>query len=87
MTGNDNFCLSLTDFDENIKILWQKSQMEYDFCDVTLSCEDKQIKTHKLIISSFSPIFVTKEDLPSFLEVAEDLSIRCLCEKNREGEK
>ena len=28
--------------------------MANDFCDVTLACEDKQIKPHKLIISSFS---------------------------------
>ena len=27
-----------------------------DFCDMTLACQDKQIKTHKLIISSYSPI-------------------------------
>ena len=27
-----------------------------DFCDVTLACEDKQIKTHKVIISSSSPV-------------------------------
>ena len=30
--------------------------MEKAFCDVTLACEDKQIKTHRLIISSFSPV-------------------------------
>ena len=35
------------------------------------------------MISSFSPIFVTKEDLPSFLEVA----VRCLCEKTQRGRK
>ena len=29
--------------------------MANDFCDVTLACEDKQIKPHKLIIS-FSPV-------------------------------
>ena len=28
--------------------------IEIDFCDVTLACEDKQIKDHKLIISSCS---------------------------------
>ena len=30
--------------------------MENYLCDVTLVCEDKQIKPHKLIISSFSPV-------------------------------
>ena len=31
-------------------------QMEEDFCDITLACKDKQIKTHNLIISSYSPV-------------------------------
>ena len=34
----------------------KKYQTDNDFCDVTLVCEDKQIKPHKLIISSFSPV-------------------------------
>ena len=34
----------------------QKFQTDNNFCDVTLVCEDKQIKLHKLIISSFSPV-------------------------------
>ena len=32
-------------------------QVDKDFCDVILACEDKQIKTHKVVISSCSPIF------------------------------
>ena len=27
---------------------------QMDLCDVTLSCEDKQMKIHRLIISSYS---------------------------------
>ena len=30
--------------------------MEKDLCDMTLACEDKQIETHKFLISLFSPI-------------------------------
>ena len=56
MVGNDNFCLRLNEFEGNVKIYWQELQKENDFCDVTLACEDKQIKTHKLIISSSSPV-------------------------------
>jgi len=51
MSGNDNFCLHLNSFDENVKTAWRGIQMEEDFCDMTLACQDKQIKTHKLIIS------------------------------------
>ena len=31
-----------------------KIQIKTDLCDVTLSCEDKQMKIHRLIISSYS---------------------------------
>ena len=46
----------LNEFKGNINAQWQKVQIITDLCDVTLSCEDKQIKIHILIISSFSPI-------------------------------
>merc|ERR1740139_1532587 len=86
-----------------------------------LACEDKQIKTHTIVISSCSPVLksilkmnknphpmiylrgvkyndlqnlltfmyqgkvnVAEEDLPDFLEVAEDLLIRGLSEGNKE---
>ena len=57
MTGSDNYnCLCLNEFEGNVKICWQALQEEKDFCDVTLACEDKQIQTHRLLISSFSPV-------------------------------
>jgi len=56
MAGNDNFCLRLNSFDKSVQTAWQEMQMEEDFCDITLACQDKQIKTHKLIISSYSPV-------------------------------
>ena len=34
----------LYEFEENIKALWHKVQIKTDLCDVTLSCEDKQIR-------------------------------------------
>ena len=122
MDTEENFCLRLNSFDENVKTAWKEMQMEEDFCDMTLACQDKQIKTHKLIISSYSPVLrtilkstqnphpfihlrsveyknlqnlltfmyqghvdVAEEDLPSFLEVAEDLNIRGLSERNMEA--
>ena len=29
---------------------WQQLQYENDFCDVTLVCDDKRIKAHKLVV-------------------------------------
>ena len=52
------------EFERNIKAQWNKVQIKTDLYDVTLSCEDKQMKTHRIIISSYSPVddlSVTKE--------------------------
>ena len=38
-----------------VKTCWKQLQSESDFCDVTLVCDDGHIKTHKFIISSYSP--------------------------------
>ena len=121
MSESDVFCLCMDQFTINAGKSWQELQIETDFCDVTLACEDKQIKAHKVIISAFSSVLrnilklnqnphpliylrrvkykdlqnllsfvyqgevnVAKEDLPSFLEVAEDFNIRGLSEGNKQ---
>ena len=53
---NDNLCLRSNCFDHPIRTFWQHFQDEHNFCDVTLACEDKQIKAHRMVISSFSPV-------------------------------
>ena len=124
MAVNVNYCLRLNEFEDSVKIYWQELQMENYFCDVTLACENKQIKTHKLVISSLSPVLanilksnqtphpviylrkvkyrylqnllnfmyqgeenVAEEDLNNFLEIAEDLNLRGLCERNLDSYK
>ena len=57
MAGDENFCLRSNEFQNSIKTFWKELELEQDFCDVTLACEDKQIKTHKVVISSCSPVF------------------------------
>ena len=39
-------------------ILMRLGQILYEcnFCDVTLVCDDEQIKTHKFVLSSCSPV-------------------------------
>ena len=46
MAQGDNFCLRFNSFDNSVRTFWQGFQVETDFCDITLACEDKQIKTH-----------------------------------------
>ena len=55
MIRDGNYCLHRNKFEGNVKIYLQNFQTDHELCDVTLVCEDKQIKPHKLIISSFSP--------------------------------
>ena len=47
--------------------------MESYLCDVTLVCEDKQIKTHKVIISLWMKTFST--DNKSALKVSSNFVI------------
>ena len=56
MVDGKNFSLCLNEFQNNVATSWKDMQTEKDFYDVTLACEDKQIKSHKLILSSFSPV-------------------------------
>ena len=56
MGDGDTFSLSMDGFKENIKTSWQELQDDRYFCDVILACEEKIIQTHKVVISSCSPI-------------------------------
>ena len=56
MAKSYTLCLQMEQFERNIGISWQELQVETDFCDLTLACEDKQIKTHKVIVSACSPV-------------------------------
>ena len=56
MAPNETFCLRLNEFEDIRKSCWQELQKENDLCDITLGCEDRPIKTHKFVISAFSPV-------------------------------
>jgi len=47
------------DFEGTIKAEFKELRDNDDFFDVTLACEQHQIKAHKVILSSFSPFFKT----------------------------
>ena len=69
MSEIDIFCLRLDGFERNIKTYWQELQVETDLCDVMLAYEDKQINTHKVILSDF--ILVLGEQLYSPLSLGQ----------------
>jgi len=56
MAGKDKFSLRFSGFERSVKTSWQNFQIEEHLYDMTLACEDKQIKAHRLIVSSFSPV-------------------------------
>ena len=56
MSANETFCLRFNEFEGVVKSCWQELQQENDLCDLILACEDRQIKTHKFVISAFSPV-------------------------------
>ena len=57
MGANEKFCLRWNDFESNISLAFQNIRDEKDFFDITLSCGQKQIQAHKLILSACSPFF------------------------------
>ena len=55
MASNVLFVLLFVCCIGGVKASWKQLLSESDFCDVTLVCDDGHIKTHKFIISSYSP--------------------------------
>ena len=56
MAPIETLCLRLHEFQDVIKSSWKELQRENDLYDITLACDDRQIKTHKFVISAFSPV-------------------------------
>ena len=56
MASNETFCLHVNEFEGVIKSSWQDLRKENNLCDITLACEERQIKTHKFVISVFSRV-------------------------------
>merc|ERR1719186_331674 len=52
----NNYCLSFKQFESSIASSWQELQEYNEFYDVSLACEDQLILSHKIVISSRSPV-------------------------------
>ena len=55
--SSEKFCLKWNDFESNISWSFKELRDDQEFFDVTLACDDEQIKAHKVIISACSPFF------------------------------
>lgn len=57
MADDQQFCLRWNNFQTNFTSQFKALRVEEDFVDVTLACEGKRIKAHKLVLSACSPYF------------------------------
>ena len=50
-------CLQWNDFERNISQAFKQLREDEDFFDVTIACDDEEVKAHKVILSACSPFF------------------------------
>ncbi|KAK7870043.1 hypothetical protein R5R35_011999 [Gryllus longicercus] len=57
MAEEQQFCLRWNNFQVNITSQFEALRDDEDFVDVTLACEGKRLKAHKVVLSACSPYF------------------------------
>ena len=62
--------------ESNITTSWKELQIKNDLCDVTLACEDNQMKALKMIISSYSLLGLDKDILQHCLTLCAKAKMR-----------
>ena len=60
----------------NIITSWKELQIGNDLCDVTLACEDNQMKALKIIISSYSLLGLDTDILQNYLTLCSKVKMR-----------
>ena len=54
---SDQFCLKWNNYQANIVVALGNLKLDEDFVDVTLACDGKTIKAHRVVLSACSPYF------------------------------
>ena len=58
MVADQQFCLRWNNFHTNTHTsAFESLRDDEDFVDITLACEGRQIKAHKMVLSACSPYF------------------------------
>ena len=57
MQSMETFCLKWSDFESNTRACFREERQASDFYDVTLLCEEGQIRAHRLVLSAGSSFF------------------------------
>ncbi len=55
--GGEHYCLKWNNYQTNIVQALGNLKLDGDFVDVTLSCEGRHIKAHKVVLSACSDYF------------------------------
>ena len=54
---SDQFCLKWNNYQTNIVVALGNLKLDEDFVDVTLACEGRSIKAHRVVLSACSQYF------------------------------
>jgi len=85
MVDTQHFCLRWNNYQSSITSAFENLRDDEDFVDVTLACDGKSLKAHRVVLSACSPYFrellKVRFSLPpssSFLSLSlsEDVSAR-----------
>ena len=57
MGADQQFCLRWNNFHTNITSAFESLRDDEDFVDITLACDGRQVKAHKMVLSACSPYF------------------------------
>lgn len=91
MVDTQHFCLRWNNYQSSITSAFENLRDDEDFVDVTLACDGKSLKAHRVVLSACSPYFrellkVRYVDLryaPSYPAVlGQLLVVQTLCSRN-----
>ena len=73
---SDQFCLKWNNYQSNIVVALGNLKLDEDFVDVTLACEGRTIKAHRVVLSACSSYFkhIFKVSFPNWW-----MSLSLLC--------
>jgi BTB/POZ domain len=82
MVDTQHFCLRWNNYQSSITSAFENLRDDEDFVDVTLACEGKSLKAHRVVLSACSPYFrellkVSESDCKLIILQAGDLFACC----------
>jgi len=57
MADTQHFCLRWNNYQSSITSAFENLRDDEDFVDVTLACDGKSLKAHRVVLSACSPYF------------------------------